>query len=169
MNNKIIILKISFADKWKLICEHTYYYQVQAQINVCNVGYGDFVVWTTNDLIMERIAPDQEFYEQMAEPIEHFFIYSILPEIIGKWLTRRPIANEKGVVKIPELIEEDFTEEDMEANWCYCGTPSYGNMVMCDNAKYTIKWFHFDCLRIRYAPRGKWYCPSCRKLKTKSS
>ena len=101
MNIKIIILKISFTDKWELIREHTYYYQVQAQINVCNVGYGDFVVWTTNDLIIERIAPDQEFYKQMAEPIEHFFTYSVLPEIIGKWLTRRPNANENGVVKIP--------------------------------------------------------------------
>ena len=92
-------MKISFADKWKLICEHTYHYQVQAQTNVYNVGYGDFVVWTTNDLIIERIAPDQEFYEQMAEPMEYFFIYSVLLEIIGRWLSRRPIVNEKGVVK----------------------------------------------------------------------
>ena len=68
------------------------------------------VVWTTNDLMIERIAPDQEFYKQMAEPIEHFFTYSVLPEIIGKWLTRRPNANENGEVKIPEPIIEDFTK-----------------------------------------------------------
>lgn len=68
-----------------------------------------------------------------------FYIqYSILPEIIGKWLTRRPIANEEGVVQIPEPMEEDCMEENMEANWCYCGTPSYGNMVMCDNTKCAI-------------------------------
>ena len=56
MNIEIIILKISFTDKWELIREYTYYYQVQAQINVCNVGYRDFVVWTTDDdLMIERI------------------------------------------------------------------------------------------------------------------
>ena len=148
--------------------EHAYYYQVQAQINICNVGYGDFVVWTTNDLLIERIMPDQDFFERMAEPIEHFFVYSILPEIIGKWLTRRPVATEEGVVCIPEAIEEELTDEDMEANWCYCGTPCYGNMIMCDNANCAIKWFHFDCLRIRRPPHGKWYCPSCRKLKNRN-
>ncbi len=37
-------------------------------------------------------------------------------------------------------------------------------MVQCDNDKCTIQWFHFDCLRIRCPPKGKWYCPSCRKL-----
>ena len=120
---------------WELSHEHACYYQVQAQTNICNVGYGDFVVWTTNDLLIERIMSDQEFFERMAEPIEHFFIYSVLPEIIGKWLTRRPVATEEGVVCIPEAIEE--ITEDMEANWCYCGTPSYGNMIMCDKANCT--------------------------------
>ena len=110
--------------------EHAYYYQVQAQLNVCNAGYGDFIVWTTNDLLIERIT---RFFERMVEPIEHFFVYSILPEVIGKWLTRRPIANEEGIVCLPKPLEEELTEEDMEANWCCCGTPSYGNMIMCDN------------------------------------
>ena len=40
----------------------------------------------------------------MAETIEHFFIYSVLPKIIESWLIRRPIANEKEVVKISKPI-----------------------------------------------------------------
>ena len=52
----------------------------------------------------------------MAETIEHFFIYSVLPEIIESWLIRRPIANEKDVVKISKPIEEHFMEEYMKNN-----------------------------------------------------
>ena len=108
-----------------------------------------------NDLLIERIIPDQDFYERIVEPIEHFFVYSTLPEVIGKWLTTRPVASKEGIVCLPKPLEEELIEEDMEADWCYCGTPSYGNMIMYDNAMCTIKWFYLDCLRICQAPCGK--------------
>lgn len=75
-----------------------------------------------------------------------------------------------GVVPIPtstDLTDEqqDSDEtEDMSKLWCYCNEPSFGEMMLCDNEKCTIKWYHFDCLRIRCPPKGKWYYPSCRKL-----
>ena len=49
------------AGEWKLSREHAYYYQVQVQLNVCNVKYGDFILWTENGLAIERIIPDQPF------------------------------------------------------------------------------------------------------------
>ena len=56
-------------------------------------------------------------------------MYSVLPELIGKWLTRKPISNEKGVVRkqIPnsEARKNMVIEEDPEALWCYCGEPSH--------------------------------------------
>ena len=73
---------------WELSREHAYYYQVQVQMNVCEVEYGDFVVWTTHELVMERIKRDEEFYQAGVQKVEQFFCYSILPEIIGKWYTR---------------------------------------------------------------------------------
>lgn len=87
-------------DKWSLKRNHTYFYQIQLQMAVCKVDYGDFVVWTEKEFVIERIKAD----------------------------------------------------------------PSFGDMIMCDNDKCTIKWFHFECLRIRCIPKGKWYCPSCCKL-----
>ena len=36
--------------EWKLMREHAYYYQVQVQLNVCKLEYGDFVLWTENGL-----------------------------------------------------------------------------------------------------------------------
>jgi len=49
-------------------------------------------------------------------------------------------------------------EEDYTKLWCYCNEPSFGEMVCCEN-KCIVKWFHFDCLKIRFAPNRKWYCP----------
>ena len=103
------------------------------------------------------------FYEAAACNVEHLFTYGILPEINGKWYTRKAVANETGVVDLPK-VQESPEEEDSEKLWCFCGEPSFGDMVMCDNPHCTIQWFHFDCLRLRCAPKGKWYCPSCHKL-----
>ena len=57
-------------------------------MNVCEVEYGDFVVWTTRELVMERIKWDEEFYQAGVQKVEQFFRYDILPEIIGKLYTR---------------------------------------------------------------------------------
>ncbi len=80
------------------------------------------------------------------------------------------MADSEGIVQSPivsnspSYSEQADNVEDLSKLWCYCNQPSFGNMVQCDNDKCTIQWFHFDCLRIRCPPKGKWYCPSCRKL-----
>lgn len=154
------------SGEWVLRRQHSYYYQVQAQLNVCNVDYGDFVVWTECGIAVERIARDRVFYEEAAQKVEHVFVYGVLPEVIGKWYTRKPVADSSGVVQVLSQTEQAAEEEaeDPEKLWCYCAQPCYGDMICCDNVKCTIKWFHFDCLRIRCPPKGKWYCPSCCKL-----
>ena len=127
-------------------------------------------MWTENDFAVERIVADKQFFNSVIDSAQHFFVYGILPEIIGKWYTRKPIANSDGVVPIltstdSRSEQQDTNEsEDMSKLWCYCNEPCFGEMIQCDNEKCTIKWFHFDCLRIRCPPKGKWYCPSCRKL-----
>ena len=70
-------------------------------------------------------------------------------------------TNSEGVVPIPaptDLTDEqqDTDEsEDMSKVWCCCNEPSFGKMILCDNEKCTIKWYHFDCLRNRCPPKGK--------------
>ena len=102
------------------------------------------------------------------EALSDFFVYGMLPEVIGKWYTRRPVADTTNVVPITlsTQAEEplDCEEEDITRLWCYCQEPSFGDMVLCDNEECPIKWFHFDCLRIRCPPKNRWYCPSCRRL-----
>ena len=116
------------AGERKFSREHAYYYQVQVHLNVCNVKYGDFVLWTENGLAIERIIPDSAFYEAAACNVERLFTYGILPEIIGKWYNRKAVANETGVVDLPK-VEESPEEEDPE-KLCFCGEPSFGDMIV---------------------------------------
>ena len=104
------------------------------------------------------------FYEELVETIRHFFIYCLLPEIIGKWYTRKPVADSQEVVNAGDAKESSDEEEDFTKLWCYCRQPTFGTVILCDNESCNIKWFHCDCLRIRSPPKGKWYCPSCHKL-----
>lgn len=159
------------GSKWTLQPNHAYFYQVQTQLHVCGVKYCDFVVWTEKGVSMERIEVDPDFFVDVAEHVEHFFKYSILPEIIGKWLTRKPVADACGVVEkcLPSTSaasneQEIDRNEDYEKAWCFCCQPSFGTMIKCDNDNCTIEWFHCECLRIRGSPKGKWYCPACRRL-----
>ena len=117
---------------------------------MCQLEYGDFVLWTENGLAIERITRDTTFYEQNADSVKHFFVYGILPEIVGKWCSRKPVANTDGIVSLPEAVEATMPDkaEDAEQLWCFCHEPSQGNMIMCDNCKCTLTWFHFECLRL---------------------
>jgi len=38
-------------------------------------------------------------------------------------------------------------------------------MLASDNKDCPIEWFHLECLKMKESmiPKGKWYCPDCRK------
>ena len=48
-----------------------------------------------------------------------------------------------------------------EPRYCLCNQVSYGEMVGCDNDKCPIEWFHYGCVGLTEAPKGKWFCPQC--------
>jgi hypothetical protein len=55
--------------------------------------------------------------------------------------------------------------DENEPLYCICNRISFGNMVECSNDSCSIEWFHFGCIGMRKAPKGKWYCPKCRSRK----
>lgn len=118
-----------------------------------------------NEIVVERINVEEQFFEDVWAKIEKFYIYGVLLELIGKWYTRKPIADSSGVVQEPTSTASVSVDlDECEKSWCYCQQPSFGTMIGCDNSDCTIQWFHCECLRIRCPPKGKWFCPSCRKL-----
>ena len=62
------------------------------------MAYTDFVVWTENGMACERISLDDKIFNESLETLKHFFIYGVLPEIIGKWYSRKPTAGDDGIV-----------------------------------------------------------------------
>lgn len=116
--------------KWSLRRDHCYLYQVQAQLSVCKVSYCDFVVWTETGIAVERITVDSTFYETVMEDAKHFFIYGMLPEIIGKWYTRKPLAMVLYHFLLPVHMQQTplairsleipmLESEDYSKVWCY--------------------------------------------------
>ena len=72
----------------------------------CKLSYGDFVVWSKNGILVERITRDDEIFSGHMDDVKHFFIYAILQEIVGKWYSRKPVADADGLVQIPTTSNE---------------------------------------------------------------
>ena len=129
---------------------HQDYYQIQTQMFVCNVDYGDFVVCTfKNDvptMLVERVYVDEDFLVEAIVQAGDFFTVAILPELLGRWYTRK--------VVMPEAtIDDSRTSGYM---YCYCKEEQGGEMVCCDVENCPSgKWFHLSCHRLRKAPHTK--------------
>ena len=136
---------------------HAYYYQVQAQMKLCKGLYCDFVVWTENDIVIQRILPDPDFIESAIDKCTNLFKYAILPELLGKYYTRLPSQ------MVDTTVVVDAQETPSSDIWCYCRKGEYGEMIKCESGHCKIDWFHTDCLKIARIPRGKRLCPECRK------
>ena len=112
--------------------------------------YCDFMVWTNEDIKFERIYPDEDFWLDCVGRVNTLFTSSILPELMGKWFSRP---------STPTAAVDD-------AGYCYCRGPDIGDMVGCDNAECSYKWFHLSCLKLQTFPKSSiWYCPECRKMR----
>ena len=70
--------------KWILKRNHAYHYQIQLQLEVCKLSYCDFVVWTEKEFVVERITAVNQFFSSVIDTVQYFFLFGILPEIIGK-------------------------------------------------------------------------------------
>ncbi|GLV32295.1 Misexpression suppressor of ras 4 [Carabus blaptoides fortunei] len=56
-------------------------------------------------------------------------------------------------------------ERSNENLYCYCQCPydEVSEMIACDGKDCAIEWFHFECVGIMVPPKGKWFCPDCRR------
>lgn len=64
---------------------------------------------------------------------------------------------------VDSSIQDDFVNyvDPNEPRYCLCNQVSYGEMICCDNPTCSIEWFHYGCVGITEAPKGKWFCPQC--------
>lgn len=59
-----------------------------AQLHIVDAEYCDFVVWNTNDIFIERIVPDMDFWDDVIPKAENFFRNCILPEVLGQQVAK---------------------------------------------------------------------------------
>ena len=141
---------------FKLKREHNYYFQVQQQLfTVRERIHCDFVVCGIDSdlnahLVMDRIYPDPFHLDAVLKRLEGFWRICILPEILGRWFTRRcdaplSVVSDNGI--------------------CFCrGQPS-GHLISCSNVDCPYGKFHTTCLSLSEVPMLKtWYCPHCCRL-----
>lgn len=64
-------------------------------------------------------------------------------------------------IDVDHTSDGEWTYDLTETRYCVCNQISYGDMVGCDNKRCPIEWFHYPCVGITSAPKGKWYCPKC--------
>ena len=132
--------------------KHRYYTQVQGQLMVTGRLFCDFFIWTPVGYKMERVYPDVHFWEKLEKKLTSFYVINVLPEI----MTRR----------LKQELEMEC-ESDKENVFCICQKGSSGRMIACDNRSCKYQWFHYQCVGIKRAPRGVWYCPTCKKASTR--
>lgn len=70
------------------------------------------------------------------------------------------------------INQGDVTEgnNNQEEVYCFCRNVSYGPMVACDNPACPFEWFHYGCVGLKQAPKGKWYCSKdCKEIANQRS
>lgn len=76
---------------------------------------------------------------------------------------RKHQSHQPGGAMLGDNFQDDLIGyvDPNEPRYCLCNQVSYGEMICCDNQGCSIEWFHYGCVGIAEAPKGKWYCPQC--------
>lgn len=99
-------------------------------------------------MMNERILPDERHWEAVVPKLEKFWRLCVLPEILGKWSTRKHTVSGKTT---------------QHATLCYSRVNKDEDTVKCCNPQCSIGEFHLSYLGVDSTPKT-WYCPNCRVL-----
>ena len=134
------------TEEFTLKQNDKYYSQVQMHMYVCDVNYCDFVLWNTNTCIITRVPRDPSFTKNQQPKLCKFWHEICLPELITRHIEN---GNDLQTVK--------------NVKYCVCNQPEDSRiMIGCDNHACPIKWFHLDCVQLKRAPKGSWFCKACK-------
>ena len=67
----------------KIDTDHTYYYQIQGQLSICEMDWCDLVVWTPSGMECQRIYRDVTFWDDILPVLTEFFFSHMLPFIVN--------------------------------------------------------------------------------------
>ena len=100
----------------------------------------------TGEFLWRELRRIFHLYQECLPTFSSFFEKYLLPEV----LTHKH--------------EHPCSNKENEKVFCTCRKPESGRMIACENPECNIVWFHYRCVGIKRAPRGRWYCSSCKKV-----
>ena len=62
--------------------DHVYYTQVQGEMAILGVEWCDFVVYSNGCVIVDRILADLDYWYNLSEKLEEFYVTHVVPEIL---------------------------------------------------------------------------------------
>ena len=92
-----------------------------------------FVLWTKEEIHVERIYPDEQFLLENLALVEHFYTTDILPALLGKFFLRHPSPPKESHTEANIGSQQETSTEGTSQRFCYCDGPDEGGMVVCDN------------------------------------
>lgn len=143
-------------EKYYLKRDHEYYYQTQLQMLLSKREACYFMVYGHIHCLVELIYIDYDFLIEKVEIATKFYVYAILPELIGHWYSKTHIP-------LPEILNNENSVESL----CTCDlTDVDSEIITCADKSCIVKKYHTSCLGIEKITKKKWFCPyCCRKQK----
>ena len=132
--------------------DHSYHYQVQLQMLLCQRVYSDFVIYTAKELAVVRVLPDADFISSAVAQVTTFYKLAVLPELVGKYFSKT----------FPEPLDDTAVSGTQHHPCCDAECPE-SDCITCANSSCPVKVFHLSCLRMKSLPKRKWFCHECKK------
>lgn len=145
---------LNYLSNGKLQTKSQYFYQIQTQLLLSEVKYGDFVIWSPGECHIERIFINNDVCLEIIAKSKWFFYEAIIPELLGRYYTNRTVNEQSNV-------EEDGIPTSN--SYCTCKQNIGGKMIMCTQEGCPNLWYHYKCLGLQRKPTTKkWKCTICK-------
>ncbi|XP_052267569.1 uncharacterized protein LOC127869228 [Dreissena polymorpha] len=165
---------------------HSYYYQIQGQMAICQKAFCDFFVFTFHGHLLLRVFFDAEFWENVKDKLCWFWLEHILPSLyemddnnnVSTKPVRRmlmPVANvdiEKTSLHSEKVKKKGKSTMPRKIVF-HCGVcrkecldfpgRSQDQSVCCDECE---TWVHYDCAGVTedtVESIDVWICDKCLK------
>ena len=84
--------------------ELNYFYQIQGQLRVANRASCYFLVWSPTEHHLEVIDFEPDFWEEIEESLEQFYMHCLLPELADPRAPRGlPVREPQYIVQAQNL------------------------------------------------------------------
>ena len=62
---------------------HAYYPQVQGEMAVLGIEWCDFVVFSNDTVVVDRIVADYDYWMDLLEKLEQFYLQHVIRELLS--------------------------------------------------------------------------------------